>query len=67
MIDNDMRIPSNGPRQKYIDCQTVDTFQGEENDIIILSLTRNLRQTRFLELQNRLCVSGKNSGIFSIF
>lgn len=44
-------------KPKFVDVQTVDTFQGEENDIIILSLTRCRRLTRFLRTQNRLCVS----------
>ena len=57
MIEANLKIPIPG-KSKFVDCQTVDTFQGEENDIVILSLTRNKRQTRFLELQNRLCVSG---------
>ena len=37
----------------------VDDFQGEENDIIILSLVRSNRQNRigFLKIENRVCVA----------
>ena len=43
--------------QVPVDVQTVDTFQGEENDVIILSLTRTKALTRFLQTRNRLCVA----------
>ncbi|CAF1117204.1 unnamed protein product, partial [Didymodactylos carnosus] len=38
---------------------TVDNYQGEENDIIILSLVRNnvLNDVGFLKIQNRICVA----------
>lgn len=38
---------------------TVDSFQGEENDIVLLSLTRNNSDRRigFLEVENRVCVA----------
>lgn len=38
---------------------TVDSFQGEENDIVILSLARNNseRKIGFLEVENRVCVA----------
>lgn len=38
---------------------TVDSFQGEENDIIILSLARNNSEKKigFLEVENRVCVA----------
>lgn len=38
---------------------TVDSFQGEENDIILLSLARNNpdRKIGFLEVENRVCVA----------
>ena len=38
---------------------TVDNYQGEENDIIILSLVRNNHQDQigFLKASNRVCVA----------
>lgn len=36
---------------------TVDLFQGDENDVIILSLVRTERLTDFLQTKNRLVVS----------
>lgn len=38
---------------------TVDSFQGEENDVVILSLARNNseRKIGFLEVENRVCVA----------
>lgn len=37
----------------------IDDYQGEENDIIILSLVRNNSQSRvgFLKTDNRVCVA----------
>jgi len=43
-------------QRDHIDSQTVDTFQGEENDIIIMSMTRTNAQG-FTKTQNRICVS----------
>eukprot|EP00026_Physarum_polycephalum_P000187 Phypoly_transcript_00187.p1 GENE.Phypoly_transcript_00187~~Phypoly_transcript_00187.p1 ORF type:complete len:846 (+),score=101.57 Phypoly_transcript_00187:1195-3732(+) len=40
----------------HLDSQTVDNFQGEENDIIIMSMTRTNSQG-FTKTQNRICVS----------
>ncbi|XP_062594415.1 NFX1-type zinc finger-containing protein 1-like [Saccostrea cucullata] len=49
---------------------SVDNFQGEENDIIILSLVRsnNLGSTGFLKIDNRICValSRARKGMFVI-
>jgi helicase required for RNAi-mediated heterochromatin assembly 1 len=38
---------------------TVDSYQGEENEVILLSLTRNneCRQIGFLSVDNRVCVA----------
>jgi helicase required for RNAi-mediated heterochromatin assembly 1 len=38
---------------------TVDSYQGEENDIIVLSLVRNncIKQVGFLNVANRVCVA----------
>ncbi|PWV18105.1 putative ATP-dependent helicase [Trypanosoma cruzi] len=36
---------------------TVDLFQGDENDIVILSLVRTKRLTEFLRMRNRMIVS----------
>ena len=49
-------------RHRAIDsCQiavtTVDRFQGDENDVIILSLVRTRNLTDFLQLENRMIVS----------
>ncbi|KAH0045210.1 P-loop containing nucleoside triphosphate hydrolase protein, partial [Aureobasidium melanogenum] len=45
--------------EKRIKVVTVDSYQGEENDIIILSLVRNnfLREVGFLKVANRVCVA----------
>ncbi|KAM3921700.1 NFX1-type zinc finger-containing protein 1 [Leptodactylus fuscus] len=48
----------------------VDKYQGEENDIIILSLVRSNRQGKvgFLQISNRICValSRAKKGLFCI-
>ncbi|ESL07110.1 hypothetical protein TRSC58_05207 [Trypanosoma rangeli SC58] len=36
---------------------TVDLFQGDENDVVILSLVRTERLTEFLRMRNRMIVS----------
>lgn len=42
-----------------INIQTVDNYQGEENDIVLLSLVRSNDQDQigFLEITNRVCVA----------
>ncbi|OCT50332.1 Helicase required for RNAi-mediated heterochromatin assembly 1 [Cladophialophora carrionii] len=43
----------------YVNVKTVDSYQGEENDIVILSLARNNQEGKigFLENVNRSCVA----------
>eukprot|EP01063_Lacrimia_lanifica_P000252 TRINITY_DN10124_c0_g1_i1.p1 TRINITY_DN10124_c0_g1~~TRINITY_DN10124_c0_g1_i1.p1 ORF type:complete len:1446 (+),score=491.91 TRINITY_DN10124_c0_g1_i1:64-4401(+) len=36
---------------------TVDRFQGDENDVIIVSMARTNKLTGFLKLENRMCVA----------
>ncbi|KAJ5512243.1 hypothetical protein N7463_001795 [Penicillium fimorum] len=45
--------------QSYVNILTVDSYQGEENDIVILSLVRSNyhRGIGFLEQDNRVCVA----------
>ncbi|KAJ5360713.1 hypothetical protein N7517_009904 [Penicillium concentricum] len=45
--------------QTYVNILTVDSYQGEENDIVILSLVRSNfhRGIGFLEQDNRVCVA----------
>ena len=40
-----------------VECLTVDRFQGDENDIIIISLVRTEKLTSFIRLENRMCVA----------
>lgn len=42
-----------------VKCMTVDNYQGEENEIIILSLVRSNRENKigFLSVKNRACVA----------
>lgn len=44
---------------QYIKVATVDSYQGEENEVIILSLVRSNDQNNigFLEIENRVCVA----------
>ena len=48
--------------------KTVDSYQGEENDIVILSLVRSnhFEQIGFLKASNRVCValSRARNGLF---
>jgi helicase required for RNAi-mediated heterochromatin assembly 1 len=46
-------------KDHYAKVKTVDSYQGEENDIVILSLTRSNDYGRigFLEVDNRVCVA----------
>lgn len=48
-----------GQHAGLIKVNTVDSYQGEENDIILLSLVRSNSQNRigFLKIHNRVCVA----------
>ncbi|XP_013414130.1 NFX1-type zinc finger-containing protein 1-like [Lingula anatina] len=54
-------MKNNLPRDKFqgIRVTPVDNFQGEENDIILLSLVRSNKEERigFLSISNRVCVA----------
>jgi helicase required for RNAi-mediated heterochromatin assembly 1 len=42
----------------YVKVVTVNSYQGEENEVVILSLVRNGRQgTGFLSIGDRICVA----------
>jgi len=42
-----------------VKCTTVDNYQGEENEIILLSLVRSNKEEKigFLSVENRICVA----------
>lgn len=44
---------------KNVKCVVVDKYQGEENDIILLSLVRSNEEAKigFLKTENRVCVA----------
>ena len=56
-----LKVRSKMPKKTFegVRIVNVDNFQGEENDIIILSLTRSNREGRvgFLRESNRVCVA----------
>lgn len=55
-LRNALRLrPSNQLRD--IRVSTVDLFQGDENDIVILSMVRTQKLTDFLKMRNRMVVS----------
>ena len=45
--------------EQYVKIKTIDNYQGEENDIIILSLVRSNEMDKlgFLKFENRMCVA----------
>jgi superfamily I DNA and/or RNA helicase len=47
------------PNCKGVKVTCVDNFQGEENDIILLSLVRSNKESKigFLNVENRVCVA----------
>jgi helicase required for RNAi-mediated heterochromatin assembly 1 len=56
-----LKLTRNHPylQGQYVKVVTVDSYQGEENDIVILSLVRssNAKSIGFLSVQNRVCVA----------
>lgn len=44
-------------KEEYHNVKTIDGYQGEENEIVILSLVRSEKNIGFLENENRICVS----------
>ena len=54
-----LRQHQNFRRHPSLNVVTVDSYQGEENDIVLLSLVRSNRkyQIGFLEVDNRVCVA----------
>eukprot|EP01004_Peranema_trichophorum_P002594 NODE_1640_length_1867_cov_47.249427_g1388_i0.p1 GENE.NODE_1640_length_1867_cov_47.249427_g1388_i0~~NODE_1640_length_1867_cov_47.249427_g1388_i0.p1 ORF type:complete len:457 (+),score=47.08 NODE_1640_length_1867_cov_47.249427_g1388_i0:493-1863(+) len=44
-------------QEKEINVQTVDQYQGDENDVIILSMVRTCKETPFIKKVNRMCVA----------
>eukprot|EP00794_Sanderia_malayensis_P018595 gene18595-20461_t len=57
-------------RFKWVKIAAVDNYQGEENDIILLSLVRNNDEGKlgFTSIENRICVSLSRAkhGLFAI-
>jgi helicase required for RNAi-mediated heterochromatin assembly 1 len=53
------KFPEKDSPIKQVKIRTVDNYQGEENDIIILSLVRSNHndQIGFLKASNRVCVA----------
>lgn len=49
----------NTPNCKDVRITVVDNFQGEENDVILLSLVRSNADSKigFLNIENRICVA----------
>ncbi|CAF0774800.1 unnamed protein product [Didymodactylos carnosus] len=54
-----VKLTRQRPLLKGIKTMTVDNYQGEENDIILLSLVRNnsTNDIGFLKIKNRICVA----------
>ena len=52
-------VPAPKTHQHHVLVHTIDRYQGDENDIVIVSLTRSNQkgQTGFLKLLNRRCVA----------
>lgn len=60
----------NNPELRDVTVSVVDNYQGEENDIILLSLVRSNEEANigYLKLQNRMCValSRARHGLFVV-
>ena len=54
-----LELKNRMPRNPFLGVRVcvVDNFQGEENDIILLSLVRSNSKIGFLEEPNRICVA----------
>ena len=57
--DSHMEEISEAENEQYVKIKTIDNYQGEENDIIILSLVRSNDKDElgFLKFENRVCVA----------
>ena len=57
--DSHMEEISEDENEQYVKIKTIDNYQGEENDIIILSLVRSndTDEQGFLQFENRVCVA----------
>ena len=57
--DSHMEEISKCENEQYVKIKTIDNYQGEENDIIILSLVRSndMDKLGFLQFENRVCVA----------
>eukprot|EP00667_Euglena_gracilis_P000332 EG_transcript_332 len=56
-LERALRSPLLQAGFRPVDVQTVDSFQGDENDVIILSLVRTQMLTKFIQRENRMCVA----------
>lgn len=54
-----LQTVKNNQMLNKVQISTIDGFQGEENDIILLSLVRNNNENEvgFLKTDNRVCVA----------
>ncbi|KAH0281701.1 P-loop containing nucleoside triphosphate hydrolase protein, partial [Aureobasidium melanogenum] len=59
LLTRELKKVTGAVTEKRIKVVTVDSYQGEENDIIILSLVRNnfIKEVGFLKVANRVCVA----------
>eukprot|EP00746_Dinoflagellata_sp_MGD_P166367 gnl/MRDRNA2_/MRDRNA2_96196_c0_seq1.p1 gnl/MRDRNA2_/MRDRNA2_96196_c0~~gnl/MRDRNA2_/MRDRNA2_96196_c0_seq1.p1 ORF type:complete len:2418 (+),score=411.56 gnl/MRDRNA2_/MRDRNA2_96196_c0_seq1:103-7356(+) len=46
---------------------TVDQYQGDQNDVVIVSLTRSDHSTRFVDTRNRRCVAASRAHRLVVF
>lgn len=58
-ILKDQRFSDKNHPMRQVKVVTVDNYQGEENDIVLLSLVRNNHEDNigFLKASNRVCVA----------